>query len=189
GRLILSSALDLADGAVTTIGFAGDGFGRIDVNNAGGTVRNGTLALDVASGATAGLVDGDEFRIFVSTGGFSGQFDTLTGFDTAGAGGFALVEDGQSLFLRYTTDDLLIGNVVTRADLPAPVDLPDLPTSLTDAVIDETLIGGPVGEIAGFTRFRRVDIEADLVVGPNGSPRFPYLEIYEDLDLDGTIEL
>ncbi|MEM7741768.1 MAG: hypothetical protein AAF225_13320, partial [Pseudomonadota bacterium] len=134
--------LELSDEATLSIGVDAAGAGLVQIINSGSMLtQNGTLALDVAAGATDGLVLGDEFQIVTTSAGLVGTFDTLTGFDTAGTGGFALIEDGNNLSIRFVAD-ADVGQVFTRDEVGAANDNNALPADNASApaafeVVDE----------------------------------------------------
>ena len=144
GRLSFSQDLTLTTTTDLELGFGVQTHGRFDVT--GETTLAGDLSLDLVAGATDALSLGDEFRVFVSRDGFTGQFDTLNGFDFTGENGFALIEDGNSIFLRVV-GDAQVGQFLQRGDLPVDPDLPDIARNLADVTLDVALIGGTVGEV------------------------------------------
>ncbi|MEO1041422.1 MAG: Ig-like domain-containing protein [Pseudomonadota bacterium] len=189
--------LELNDDAALSIGVDAAGAGLVQIINSGSMlIQNGTLALDVAAGATDALVLGDEFQIVTTSAGLAGSFDTLTGFDTAGAGGFALVEDGNNLFIRFVAD-ADVGQVFTRDEVGAandnglPAALASAPAAfeVVDEVADLSAASNPSGEELPFDPANNGDLGELLAEGDDGSDSPIADGLQEPSVFDDAIEL
>ncbi|MEM1343244.1 MAG: hypothetical protein AAGI34_01540 [Pseudomonadota bacterium] len=183
-------AFTLESGATFEVGVA-SGVGGIEAGElrltSGGLTLGGTLDLDVAPGFSAAI--GEEARIALSASGLdvAGAFTAITGANFAGPGAFALVNDGQELFLRVVPD-AQAGQVFDRADFPV-TPRPFLPDTTAGEVINAAFAGGvSAAQIATNEVFDDVRVQIDVAFSPVANFSSS-MRVANGMTVNGTFEI